>query len=62
MGLKHDKVNVRGGGVSLGHPIGSSGSRIVVTLLNALKAGQIGCAAVCNGGGGATSIIIKKKC
>ncbi|KAI9228538.1 MAG: Thiolase, N-terminal domain-containing protein [Piptocephalis tieghemiana] len=54
------KVNVAGGGVALGHPIGSSGSRIVVTLTHLLKPGQYGCAAVCNGGGASTAIIIKR--
>lgn len=54
------KVNVAGGGVSLGHPIGSSGARILVTLTHLLKPGQIGCAAVCNGGGGASAVVIKK--
>ena len=60
LGLDPSKVNVNGGGVSLGHPIGSSGSRIVVSLIHALKSGQKGCAAICNGGGGATSIVIEK--
>lgn len=54
------KLNVYGGGVSLGHPIGSSGARLIVTLTHALEKGQIGCAAICNGGGGATAIIIEK--
>ncbi|KAI9139834.1 putative acetoacetyl-CoA thiolase [Paraphysoderma sedebokerense] len=54
------KVNVVGGAVSLGHPIGSSGSRIVVTLTHLLKSGQFGCAAICNGGGAASAIVIKK--
>ncbi|SPO32662.1 probable acetoacetyl-CoA thiolase [Ustilago trichophora] len=59
--LDPSKVNVLGGGVSLGHPIGSSGARIVVTLAHALKPGQYGCAGVCNGGGGASAIIIKRE-
>ncbi|CDR87428.1 acetoacetyl-CoA thiolase [Sporisorium scitamineum] len=59
--LDASKVNVLGGGVSLGHPIGSSGARIVVTLAYALKPGQYGCAGVCNGGGGASAIIIKRE-
>ncbi|PWN35885.1 thiolase [Meira miltonrushii] len=59
--LDPSKVNVLGGGVSLGHPIGSSGCRIVVTLAHALKPGQYGCAGVCNGGGGATAIVIKRE-
>lgn len=61
LGLDASKVNVLGGGVSLGHPIGSSGARIVVTLAHALKPGQYGCAGVCNGGGGASAIIIKRE-
>jgi len=55
------KGNIWGGAVSLGHPIGCSGARIIVTLLNALRAtgGKIGCAGICNGGGGASAIIIE---
>ncbi len=62
MKLKADKVNVHGGAVSLGHPLGASGARIVTTLCNVLneKKGKIGCAAICNGGGGASSMIIKR--
>lgn len=54
------KVNIHGGAVSLGHPIGMSGSRLVTHLAHSLKAGQIGCASICNGGGGASSILIEK--
>ena len=54
------KVNMHGGAVSLGHPIGMSGARIVTHLVHALKPGQKGVAAICNGGGGATSIMIEK--
>lgn len=56
-----DKVNVNGGAVSLGHPLGSSGSRIMITLLNVLKQNnaKLGLAGICNGGGGASSMIIK---
>lgn len=56
------KVNVNGGAVSLGHPLGCSGARIVVTLLNVLEQNQakIGAAAICNGGGGASAIVIEK--
>lgn len=54
------KMNVHGGAVSLGHPIGMSGARIVVHLAHALKAGEKGVASICNGGGGASSIIIEK--
>lgn len=61
LGLDASKVNTLGGGVSLGHPIGSSGSRIVITLAYALKPGQYGVAGVCNGGGGASAIVIKRE-
>uniref|UniRef100_A0A1B6FXX3 acetyl-CoA C-acetyltransferase n=1 Tax=Cuerna arida TaxID=1464854 RepID=A0A1B6FXX3_9HEMI len=54
------RVNIHGGAVSLGHPIGMSGSRIVVHLLHALKPGEKGVAAICNGGGAASSILIEK--
>jgi len=59
--LDEAKVNVNGGGVSLGHPLGSSGSRITVTLINVLKQNnaKIGVAALCNGGGGASSVVIE---
>uniref|UniRef100_A0AAG5DNW4 Acetyl-CoA acetyltransferase, mitochondrial n=1 Tax=Anopheles atroparvus TaxID=41427 RepID=A0AAG5DNW4_ANOAO len=55
-----EKVNIHGGAVSLGHPIGMSGARLVTHLTHALKAGQVGCASICNGGGGASSILIEK--
>lgn len=55
-----EKVNVNGGAVSLGHPIGMSGARIVVHLVHALNAGEKGVASICNGGGGASSILIEK--
>jgi acetyl-CoA C-acetyltransferase len=60
--LKPEQVNVNGGAVALGHPLGSSGSRVVVTLINVLaqKGGKIGVAGICNGGGGATAIVIEK--
>ena len=55
-----NKVNIKGGAVSLGHPIGCSGARIVVTLLNTLqKDGVYGAAGICNGGGGASAMIFK---
>ncbi|XP_034098084.1 acetyl-CoA acetyltransferase, mitochondrial [Drosophila sulfurigaster albostrigata] len=54
------KVNVHGGAVSLGHPIGMSGARLITHLTHALKAGEIGCASICNGGGGASSILLQK--
>ncbi len=60
LGLDAGKVNVNGGAVALGHPIGSSGSRILVSLLHDLKPGELGCAAICNGGGAASAIIIKR--
>ena len=62
MGLKEDNVNVFGGAVSLGHPLGASGARIVTTLNNVLhqKDASVGLAAICNGGGGASSMIIEK--
>lgn len=61
LGLDAAKVNVNGGAVSLGHPLGSSGSRIIVTLVNVLKQnnGKYGAAAICNGGGGASAIVIE---
>ncbi|XP_015599897.1 acetyl-CoA acetyltransferase, mitochondrial isoform X2 [Cephus cinctus] len=58
--LDPTKVNIHGGAVSLGHPIGMSGARIVVHLVHALKPGQKGIASICNGGGGASSILIEK--
>ncbi|KAJ3275779.1 erg10, acetyl-CoA C-acetyltransferase [Terramyces sp. JEL0728] len=61
LGIDPKKVNVNGGGVSLGHPIGSSGSRILVTLVHLLEKGQVGCAAICNGGGAASSMVIQKE-
>ena len=59
--LDASTVNVNGGAVSLGHPLGSSGSRIIVTLINVLKQnnGKIGAAGICNGGGGASAIVIE---
>ena len=61
LGLDENKVNVNGGAVSLGHPLGNSGSRIIVTLINVLKQnnGKIGAAAICNGGGGASAMVIE---
>ncbi|MEE3724899.1 acetyl-CoA C-acyltransferase [Riemerella anatipestifer] len=61
LGLDESKVNVNGGAVALGHPLGSSGSRILVTLINVLKQnnGKIGAAAICNGGGGASALVIE---
>ena len=62
LGLDQEKVNVFGGAVSLGHPLGASGARIVTTLLSVLeqKNGKYGLAAICNGGGGASAIIVER--
>ena len=62
LGLDNNKINVNGGAVSLGHPLGCSGARIIVTLLNVLEQnnGKVGAAAICNGGGGASAIVIEK--
>jgi acetyl-CoA C-acetyltransferase len=61
MKLDPAKVNINGGAVSLGHPLGSSGSRILVTLIHVLKQqkGKLGAAGICNGGGGASAMIIE---
>ena len=61
LNIDGSKVNVNGGAVSLGHPLGSSGSRIIVTLINVLKQnhGELGAAGICNGGGGASAMVIK---
>ncbi|KAI9760060.1 MAG: hypothetical protein M4579_001893 [Chaenotheca gracillima] len=61
LGIDAEKVNVHGGAVALGHPLGASGARIVTTLLGVLKQtkGKIGCAGICNGGGGASAIVIE---
>ncbi len=61
LGLNPEKVDVNGGAVALGHPLGNSGSRIIVTLINVLKqnGGKIGGAGICNGGGGASAMIIE---
>jgi acetyl-CoA C-acetyltransferase len=60
--LNPEKVNVYGGGVSIGHPIGSSGARIIATLTSVLhqEGGKIGVAGICNGGGGASAMVIEK--
>ncbi len=62
MGLDPERVNIYGGAVALGHPIGCSGARILVTLLSALKNndGKVGCAGICNGGGGASSMVVER--
>jgi len=61
LGLDASKVDVNGGAVSLGHPLGNSGSRIIVTLINVLKqnGGKYGAAGICNGGGGASAMVIE---
>jgi acetyl-CoA C-acetyltransferase len=61
LGVDREKMNVNGGGVSLGHPLGTSGARIIVTLINVLrsKGGKYGLATLCNGGGGASAIVIE---
>jgi acetyl-CoA C-acetyltransferase len=62
LGLNDTNVNVNGGAVSLGHPLGCSGARIIVTLLNVLEQqnAKIGAAAICNGGGGASAIVLDR--
>jgi acetyl-CoA C-acetyltransferase len=62
LGLDSNKVNVNGGAVALGHPLGTSGARIIATLINVLEqnSGKYGVAAICNGGGGASAIVIEK--
>ncbi|MBV8280709.1 MAG: acetyl-CoA C-acyltransferase, partial [Candidatus Eremiobacteraeota bacterium] len=60
--VPYEKLNVNGGAIALGHPLGSSGSRIIVTLLNALQhsGGKRGIASICHGTGGATAIAIER--
>jgi len=60
LGIDRSKININGGGVSIGHPLGMSGIRIVNALVHQLKAGQYGCAAICRGGGGSAAVIIQK--
>ncbi|MCB9230202.1 MAG: acetyl-CoA C-acyltransferase [Bacteroidia bacterium] len=62
LGITSDKVNVFGGAVSIGHPLGASGARIMVTLLNVLeqKGGKYGCIGICNGGGGASAMVVER--
>ncbi|KAJ5116987.1 hypothetical protein N7456_001335 [Penicillium angulare] len=60
LGLENAKVNMLGGAISLGHALGSSGSRILVTLLHQLQPGEYGVAAICNGGGAATAMVVQK--
>ena len=60
--LNPDTVNVNGGSVAIGHPLGASGTRIMTTLTSVLaqKEGNIGVAGICNGGGGASAIVIER--
>ena len=58
--LGEDNVNMRGRAIALGHALGSAGIRILTTLLHQLKDGQFGCAAICNGGGASTGIVVQK--
>jgi acetyl-CoA C-acetyltransferase len=60
LGLEGAKVNPLGGAISLGHALGSSGSRILTTLLHQLKPGEYGVAAICNGGGAATALVVQR--
>ena len=62
LGLDHDKVNIHGGAVALGHPIGASGARILVTLLNAMESrkAKLGLATLCIGGGEASAVIVER--
>lgn len=62
MNLKPEQVNVNGGAVSLGHPLGASGARILVTLINVLQQNnaQYGAAGICNGGGGASAVVLER--
>lgn len=61
LGIDINKINVHGGAVSLGHPIGMSGARIILSLLNVLRmrGGKLGMATICNGGGGASAILVR---
>ena len=60
--LDPNHVNVHGGAVALGHPIGMSGARIILSLINVLKQknGSVGMASICNGGGGASAMVIER--
>ncbi len=58
--LDPKKINVNGGAVALGHAIGNSGARIVVSLVHALKPGEYGAAGVCNGGGAASALVVQR--
>lgn len=60
--LNPERVNVHGGAVALGHPIGMSGSRILISLINVLKQknASVGLASICNGGGGASAVVLER--
>lgn len=62
LGLSPEQVNIHGGAVSLGHPIGASGARIIISLITGLASNDLnfGVAAVCNGGGGASAIVLER--
>ena len=62
LNLNDSNVNVNGGAVSLGHPLGCSGARIIVTLINVLEQNnaKLGAAAICNGGGGASALVLER--
>ena len=60
LGLQNARVNLLGGAISLGHALGSSGSRILTTLLHQLNPGEYGVAAICNGGGAATAMVVQR--
>jgi acetyl-CoA C-acetyltransferase len=62
LNITHEQTNVFGGAVAIGHPIGCSGARIIITLLSVLeqKGGRYGCAGICNGGGGASAMVVEK--
>jgi acetyl-CoA C-acetyltransferase len=60
LGIDPAKVNPNGGAVALGHPIGMSGARLIGALAHQLKSGEFGCASICNGGGGASAVIVEK--
>lgn len=61
MGIHHDQLNINGGAVSIGHPLGCSGARIIVTLIHALRQNKLtyGAAGICNGGGGASAMVLR---
>jgi len=60
LGISSDKINVNGGAVALGHAVGNSGCRIIVSLIHALKPGQYGAAGICNGGGAGSAMVIQR--